>query len=110
MSRLAHQPNREPLRADNSYWYVFKLSAAPEHWPRQGSNTVRVTLLERDPGVAKPTPPSDDETASGYNGHVLVLHDVELDLQYLRGRSWHRGERGEDDDLGPSMIVSQPRL
>jgi len=62
------------------YWFIFKLG--PEHWPRKGNNTLEVTLSKRDPDV---TPP-------------VVLRDVELEIHYLMGRNFHRGQ---DLDLGP---------
>ena len=63
------------------YWYVFRLDK--DHWPVEGHNTVEVTLLERDPDV---TPP-------------IALRDVELEINYLMGKSYHRGF--VDPDLGP---------
>ena len=63
------------------YWFVFRLDR--EHWPRQGENTLEVTLLERDPDV---TP-------------QVVVRDVELEIKYLMGKSFHRGY--VDPDLGP---------
>jgi len=61
------------------YWFLYKLD--PEHWPKQGKNTFEVTLMRRDPEV---TPP-------------VTLRDVELEIKYLMGRNFHRGQ---DPDLG----------
>lgn len=65
------------------YWFVYKLDA--EHWPKQGQNVVEVTLLRRDPEV---TP-------------QIYLRDVELEIKYLLGKNFHRGQ---DPDLGPYEI------
>jgi hypothetical protein len=62
-------------------WYVFKLDQ--EHWPLKGNNAVEVTLLERDVGVLGP----------------VLINDVELEISYLRGKSFHRDF--VDADLGP---------
>ena len=62
-------------------WFVFRLE--PELWPEVGENTIEVTLLELDPAV----PPN------------IALRDVDADIKYLRGKSFHRGF--VDDDLGP---------
>ena len=70
-------------RTHSSYWYIFKLD--PEHWPLCGRNTVEVRLRARDP-EATPT---------------LYLQDVELEIKYLRGKSYHRGAHNTDPDLGP---------
>ena len=63
------------------YCHVFRLDR--EHWPVKGSNSLEVTLLERDPDV---TP-------------QIGLRDVELDIRYLMGKNYHRGF--VDADLGP---------
>ena len=68
-------------RVTEAYWYVFRLER--EHWPTQGSNTLEVTLLERDPEA---TP-------------EVYLRDVELEIKYLQGNSFQRGF--VDPDLGP---------
>ena len=68
-------------RTGSGYWFIFKLDR--EHWPVQGQNSLEVTLIERDPDV---TP-------------GVFLRDVELEIKYLMGKSFHRGE---DPDLGPS--------
>ena len=61
------------------YWFVYQLD--PAHWPKQGKNTFEVTLTRRDPEV---TPP-------------VTLRDVELEIKYLMGKNFHRGD---DPDLG----------
>ena len=68
-------------RGGPTYWFVFRLDR--EHWPQQGDNTLEVTLLERDPDLL---------------GEVS-LRDVELEIKYLMGKSFHRGY--VDPDLGP---------
>ena len=68
-------------RGGPSYWFVFRLPES--HWPRQGGNTLSVTLLERDEVV----PPA------------RALRDVELEIKYLLGKSFQRGF--VDPDLGP---------
>jgi len=68
-------------RVNNCYWYIFKLDR--EHWPVQGTNTVEVTLLERDPDVSP----------------QVYLRDVEMEIKYLMGKNFHRGF--VDQDLGP---------
>ena len=67
---------------------MFKLG--PGHRPRRGGNDIEVTLLERDPEV---TP-------------EMAVRDVELEIRYLRGRSYHRGEHNTDPDLGPYQHAS----
>lgn len=72
-------------RAGTGYWFVFSLDS--EHWPVTGKNTLEVTLLERD-AVALPQ---------------IHVNDVELAIEYLRGRNAHRGsvEPFVDPDIGP---------
>ena len=53
------------------------------HWPVRGSNSLQVTLHQRDPEV---TP-------------QIGVRDVELDVKYLMGKNYHRGF--VDADLGP---------
>jgi hypothetical protein len=67
-------------RTGSGYWFIFKLDR--EHWPRQGKNTIEITLGKRDPDV---TP-------------EVFLRDVELEVQYLLGKNFHRGQ---DIELGP---------
>ena len=71
-------------RVNNAYWYVYRLDRA--FWPRQGANALEVTLRERDRDL---TP-------------TVELRDVELQIDYLMGRSFHRGI---DPDLGPSETL-----
>ena len=68
-------------RSGPTYWFVFRLG--PENWPRPGDNSLEVTLLERVPDLL---------------GEVS-LRDVELEIKYLMGKSFHRGY--VDPDLGP---------
>ena len=67
-------------RTGSGYWFIFTLDR--EHWPIQGTNTIEVALTTRDPGV---TP-------------QVFLRDAELEIQYLLGKNFHRGQ---DQDLGP---------
>ena len=62
------------------YWYLFPLTA--DCWPRRGRNTLEVTLDEADPELTTPR----------------ALHDVELKVDYLIGKSF---TRDRDLDLGP---------
>jgi hypothetical protein len=62
------------------YWFIYKLDRS--HWPQAGKNTVEVGLTRRDPDV---TP-------------QVFLRDVELEIKYLMGKNFHRGQ---DPDLGP---------
>ncbi|MSO23007.1 MAG: hypothetical protein EXQ58_07095 [Acidobacteria bacterium] len=68
------------------YWFVYSLDAG--HWPRQGKNVVEVTITRRDPDV---TP-------------QIYLRDVELEIKYLMGKNFHRGQ---DTDLGPYEISAE---
>ncbi len=68
------------------YWFVWDLDR--QHWPKQGTNTVEVTLLKRDPEV---TP-------------ELAVRDVELDVKCLMGQNFFRGF--SDPDLGPYRRTS----
>jgi hypothetical protein len=61
------------------YWFIFKLD--PKHWPPKGINTLEVTATHRDPDT---TP-------------QLTLRDVEMEIKYLMGKNFHRGQ---DPDLG----------
>ena len=70
-----------PRRRITGYWYIFRLE--PENWPRQGENTLEITLLERDPDVLP----------------QIEVRDVELDTRYLMGRNFYRSF--DDPDLGP---------
>ncbi len=63
------------------YWFVWRLPR--EHWPMQGKNRIEVTLTRRDPDL---TP-------------AIVLRDVEMEIKYLMGKNFHRGQ---DRDLGPA--------
>ena len=72
-------------RAGTGYWFVFRLDS--DHWPLKGENILEVTLLQRD-------------TAAAPRIHI---HDVELVIEYLRGKNAHRGsvEPFVDPDTGP---------
>ena len=70
----------EPRRVAQGYWFVFTLDR--DSWPRQGANTLQVTLLERD---AVATPP-------------VIVQDVELETKYLMGKHFRRGH--DDPALG----------
>jgi len=67
-------------RTGSGYWFVYRLD--PEHWPRKGENVLEVTLLRRDPDVLP----------------QIYVRDVELEIKYLMGRNY---ARGQDPDLGP---------
>ena len=85
MRKIDHvyQMSGPRYRSHSTYWFIFKL--ARDHWPLQGGNEIEVTLLHRDPEI---TP-------------ELALRDVELEIRYLRGKSYHRGVHYTDPDLGP---------
>ena len=61
------------------YWFIYRLDK--NHWPRRGKNILEVTLTRRDPEV---TP-------------QIFLRDVELEIKYLLGKKFYRGQ---DPDLG----------
>ena len=73
-------------RTGSCYWFIYRLHRT--YWPRKGQNTVEVTLLKRDAGV---TPD-------------VSVRDVELEIKYLMGKSFHRGQ---DPDLGPYEYSGQ---
>jgi hypothetical protein len=52
------------------------------HWPKMGENKIEIELLKRD---AQALP-------------ELFVRDIELQIKYLMGRNFHRGQ---DMDLGP---------
>ncbi len=85
LRRIAHtyMLTAPRYRSHSSYWYIFKLDR--DHWPVDGHNTVEVTLRHRDPEI---TPP-------------IHVRDVELEIRYLRGKSYYRGAHNTDPDLGP---------
>ncbi len=62
-------------------WYIFELDRA--HWPVKGRNILEVRLLERDSKVLG----------------AVAVRDVEVEIKYLMGKSFHRGF--VDADLGP---------
>ena len=67
-------------RTESGYWFIFRLDRA--HWPRKGKNSVEVNLVRRD---SKAIPD-------------VTIRDVELEIKYLMGKNFHRGQ---DSDLGP---------
>jgi len=67
-------------RTGSGYWFIFKLDR--EHWPIKGRNGIEISLTRRDPDVVP----------------QVFLRDVELEIQYLLGRNFHRDQ---DTDLGP---------
>ena len=69
-------------RTGSGYWFVFTLERP--HWPRKGDNKVEVTLEKRDGGVSP----------------EVFVRDVELEVKYLLGKNFHRGQ---DLDLGPAQ-------
>lgn len=66
-------------RTGSGYWFIYRLDRL--HWPQKGQNTLEVTLLHREKEV---TP-------------QVYIRDVELELKYLMGKNFHRGQ---DADLG----------
>ena len=76
------------FRVNNSYWYIYRLDR--DNWPKQGKNSIEVTLNKRDPDI---TP-------------ALQLRDIEIETRYLMGRNYYRSS--EDTDLGPAAIA-RPR-
>ena len=67
-------------RTGSGYWFVYRPDRV--HWPGKGLNTLEVTLLKRDPDITS----------------QIYLRDVELEVKYLMGKNFHRGQ---DPDLGP---------
>ncbi|MCZ6676794.1 MAG: hypothetical protein O7E52_06045 [Candidatus Poribacteria bacterium] len=67
-------------RTGSGYWFIYRLDV--KHWPQKGENTLQVTLLRREPDVIP----------------QIYVRDVELEIKYLMGQNFHRGQ---DADLGP---------
>ena len=67
-------------RTGSGYWFIYRLDES--HWPQRGNNTLEVTLLKRDPDIIPES----------------YIRDVELEVKYLMGKHFHRGQ---DADLGP---------
>jgi len=67
-------------RTGSGYWFIYRLD--PEYWPRKGKNVLEMTLLRRDPDALP----------------QIYVRDVELEIKYLMGRNY---ARGQDPDLGP---------
>ncbi len=76
---------RAPRYRVFGYWFIYRLD--PEHWPVQGKNRVEVTLLHRDSDIIS----------------ALNLRDVELEIKYLAGKNF---ARGQDPDVGPYVVSS----
>ena len=74
---------RAPRYRVFGYWFIYRLD--PEHWPVQGKNAVEVTLLHRDTDIIPP----------------LNLRDVELEIKYLAGKNF---ARGQDPDVGSYVV------
>lgn len=67
-------------RTGSGYWYIFRLDSG--HLPKKGANKLEIELLRRDQQIIPP----------------IYLRDVELEIQYLMGKNYNRGQ---DQDLGP---------
>lgn len=67
-------------RTGSGYWFIYDLDR--DLWPVTGENTLQINLSKRDDNL---------------NQQVSV-RDVELEIKYLMGKNFHRGE---DPDLGP---------
>ena len=76
----AYRMNAPRNRSGPTCWFVFRLE--PEQWPVRGENRLAATLTHRDPHLL---------------GEVL-LRDLELEIKYLMGKSFHRDY--VDPDLG----------
>ena len=59
-------------RTGSGYWFVYQLD--PSYWPQKGNNVLEVTLLERDPDIIP----------------QCYVRDVELEINYLPGKHFHR--------------------
>ena len=77
---------RAPLFRVHSYWFVWRLPR--EHWPERGSNKLEVTLLRRDADIVP----------------ELILRDVEMEIKYLGGKNFARGQGGQDPDAGSYVV------
>lgn len=71
-------------RTGSGYWFIWRLDQ--NHWPVRGANNLQIVLLEDDPD----TLPS------------IYLRDVEMEIKYLKG---HHFNRGQDSDLGPYEMM-----
>ena len=76
----AYRMNAPRNRTGPTYWFVFRLES--EFWPVKGQNILTATVIERDEHLL---------------GDVR-LRDVELEIKYLMGKSFHR--EYVDPDLG----------
>ncbi len=68
-------------RTGSGYWLVYHLDR--EHWPMTGKNSLQITLTDRDPDVID----------------GAYIRDVEMEIKYLMGKNFHRGQ---DPVLGPT--------
>ena len=66
-------------RTGSGYWFIYRLDQS--HWPKKGDNTLEVTLFRRN----------------SYLVPDVYIRDVELEIKYLMGKHFHRGQ---DGDLG----------
>ena len=64
------------------YWFVYKLDSS--HWPKKGSNHLKIELIQRDPVV---TP-------------QIAIRNVELEIKYLMGKNMRRFD---EIDLGAQV-------
>lgn len=71
-----------PRYRDSGYWFIFHLTH--EFWPVKGSNTITVTLIEKDSEISKQIHPT--------------IKDIELETKYLMGKNFHR--EFSDPELG----------
>lgn len=74
---------RAPRYRVFGYWYIYRLPR--DHWPVQGKNQVEVKLLHRDGDIIP----------------ELSLKDVEMEVKYLDGKNF---PRGQDPDTGPYRV------
>jgi len=75
-----YRMNAPRYRTGSGYWFIFRLDES--HWPVTGANNLQITLHHRDEKI---TP-------------QIYVRDVELEIKYLMGKHFNRGQ---DEDLGP---------
>ena len=56
------------------YGQVYKYQLPPAYYPKPGHNTVRITLLKRDPNIENP----------------FEVYDVDCDIRYRLHRHFRR--------------------
>ena len=66
-------------RTGSGYWFIYKLEQ--DQWPKKDENTLQISLLQQ----------ATDITSQIY------IRDIELEIKYLMGKNFHRGD---DSDLG----------